>query len=258
MKNNVRERMLAGEKTLGTFMIIGSGTAAECVGLAGYDYVIIDTEHGPFDPENAIDYIRAAKLYGTTPFVRVQDTTRPSILKMLDGGAMGLIIPQIHSVEEIRRIVEYGKYPPVGSRGVAPSVGTAFWQEDYAQHGLTQTFETANRETMLFPQCETVGCLEHIEEIAAIDGVDGIFVGPFDLSVAMGMPLEFERPEFKAALQRILDACKAAGKPTMIYAGTIEDAKTDFAMGFDSVTYNQDAPLLIEMLKVAKSAILGA
>ena len=114
------------------------------------------------------------------------------------------------------------------------------------------------REKMLFPQCETVGCLEHIEEIAAIDGVDGIFVGPFDLSVAMGMPLEFERPEFKAALQRILDACKAAGKPTMIYAGTIEDAKTDFAMGFDSVTYNQDAPLLIEMLKVAKSAILGA
>lgn len=257
MNNPVREKMLRGEKTLGTFMIIGSGSSAECIGLAGYDYVIIDTEHGPFDPENAIDFIRAAKLYGTTPFVRVPDPSRASILKMLDAGAMGLIIPQINTIEEIRDVVRHGKYKPVGNRGVAPSVGTAFWQEDYAQHGLAQIFETANRETLLFPQCETIGCLEHIEEIAAVEGIDGIFVGPFDLSVAMGIPLEFDNPGFKAALARILAACKAAGKPSMIYAGTIEDAKTDFAMGFDSVTYNQDAPLLIEMLKSAKAQILG-
>ncbi len=255
MKNTMREKMLAGEKTLGTFMAIGSGTSAECIGLAGYDYVIIDTEHGPFNPDSAIDYIRAARLYGAVPFVRVQDTSRASILKMLDGGAMGLIIPQIHTIEEIRHIVEYGKYPPVGSRGVAPGVGTGFWAEDWAQHGLAQTFETANRETMLFPQCETVGCLEHIEEIAAVDGVDGIFVGPFDLSVAMGIPLDFEHPDFKAALRRILDACKAAGKPTIIYAGTEEDARKDFAMGFTSVAYNQDGALLIEALKAAKASI---
>lgn len=258
MKNTMREKMLAGEKTLGTFMAIGSGTSAECIGLAGYDYVIIDTEHGPFNPDSAIDYIRAARLYGAVPFVRVQDTSRASILKMLDGGAMGLIIPQIHTIEEIRHIVEYGKYPPVGNRGVAPGVGTGFWAEDWAQHGLAQTFETANRETMLFPQCETVGCLEHIEEIAAVDGVDGIFVGPFDLSVAMGIPLDFEHPDFKAALRRILDACKAAGKPTIIYAGTEEDARKDFAMGFTSVAYNQDGALLIEALKAAKASILDA
>ena len=113
------------------------------------------------------------------------------------------------------------------------------------------------REKMLFPQCETPGCLAHIEEIAAIDGVDGIFVGPFDLSVAMGIPLNFEHPDFKAALHRILDACKAAGKPTIIYAGTIEDARKDFEMGFTSVAYNQDGALLIEVLKAAKKDILG-
>ncbi len=257
MKNAVREKMLAGEKTLGTFMAIGSGTAAECIGLAGYDYVIIDTEHGPFNPDSAIDYIRAAKLYGAAPFVRVQDTSRAAILKMLDGGAMGLIIPQINTVDEVRQVVRHGKYTPVGNRGVAPGVGTGFWAEDWAQHGLAQTFETANRETMLFPQCETPGCLAHIEEIAAIDGVDGIFVGPFDLSVAMGIPLNFEHPDFKAALRRILDACKAAGKPTIIYAGTIEDARKDFEMGFTSVAYNQDGALLIEVLKAAKKDILG-
>ncbi len=255
MKNAVREKMLAGEKTLGTFMAIGSGTAAECIGLAGFDYAIIDTEHGPFNPDTAIDYIRAARLYGATPFVRVQDTSRAAILKMLDGGAMGLIIPQINTVDEVRQVVRHGKYAPVGNRGVAPGVGTGFWAEDWAQHGLAQTFETANRETMLFPQCETPGCLAHIEEIAAIDGVDGIFVGPFDLSVAMGIPLNFEHPDFKAALRRILDACKAAGKPTIIYAGTIEDARKDFEMGFTSVAYNQDGALLIEKLKEAKKDI---
>ena len=223
MKNTMREKMLAGEKTLGTFMAIGSGTSAECIGLAGYDYVIIDTEHGPFNPDSAIDYIRAARLYGAVPFVRVQDTSRASILKMLDGGAMGLIIPQINTVDEIHQIVRHGKYAPVGSRGVAPGVGTGFWAEDWAQHGLAQTFETANRETMLFPQCETVGCLEH--------------------------------PDVKAALRRILDACKAAGKPTIIYAGTEEDARKDFAMGFTSVAYNQDGALLIEALKAAKASI---
>lgn len=257
MKNPVREKMLRGEKTLGTFMVIGSGTSAECIGLAGYDYVIIDAEHGPFDPENAVDFIRAAKLYGTTPFVRVPDPTRASVLKMLDAGAMGLIIPQINTIEEIRDIVRHGKYKPVGNRGVAPSVGTGFWQEDYAQHGLAQTFETANRETLLFPQCETIGCLENIEEIAAVDGIDGIFVGPFDLSVAMGIPLAFDTPEFKAALTRILAACKAAGKPTIIYAGTPEDARNDFSMGFDSVAYNQDGAMLIDALKAAKADILG-
>lgn len=256
MKNTVREKMLAGKKTLGTFMAIGSGTAAECIGLAGYDFVVIDTEHGPFNPDSAIDYIRAARLYGAVPFVRVQDTSRAAILKMLDGGAMGLIIPQINTVEEIREVVRHGKYAPVGGRGVAPSVGTGFWAEDWAQHGLDKTFETANRETMLFPQCETIGCLEHIEEIAATDGIDGIFVGPFDLSVAMGIPLDFAHPDFKAALDRILSACKAAGKPSMIYASTIEDARSDFAMGFDSVTYNQDGALLIETLKAAKAQIL--
>ena len=257
MKNPVREKMLAGDKTIGTFMAIGSGTAAECIGLAGYDYVIIDTEHGPFNPDSAIDYIRAAKLYGAVPFVRVQDTSRASILKMLDGGAMGLIIPQINTVEEVRSVVQHGKYTPVGNRGVAPGVGTGFWAEDWAQHGLAETFKTANSETMLFPQCETPGCLAHIEEVAAIDGVDGIFVGPFDLSVAMGIPLNFAHPDFKAALQRILAACKAAGKPTIIYAGTIEDARTDLEMGFDSIAYNQDGALLIEALRGAKQAILG-
>ena len=127
MKNAAREKMLRGEKTLGTFMEMGTATVAECLGLAGLDYLIIDTEHGAFDPLSALDFIRAAKLYGVTPFARVQEISRPAILKLLDAGAMGLIIPDVKTPEEAEEIVRFGKYPPVGQRGVAASAGTGFW-----------------------------------------------------------------------------------------------------------------------------------
>ena len=256
MKNAYREKLLRGEPTVGCFMEIGSATAAECLALAGFDYLIIDTEHGPFHPQTALEYIRCAKLYGTTPLVRVQEISRPAILKALDAGAMGLIIPSLSTVAEAEEVVRYGKYLPLGERGVAASGGTAFWQEDYAQHGLPAYFETSNRETLLFPQCETLGCLEHLEEIAALPGIDGIFVGPFDLSTAMGMPGEFDRPEFQETLRHIQAVCRAAGKPSMIFAGSVEAARVDFAMGYDSVAYSMDASLLIEACRGVRAAVL--
>ena len=156
MKNMVREKLLAGEPTLGTFFETGSATVAECLGLAGLDYIIIDTEHGPFNPQSALEFVRAAKLYGLTPFARVQEISRAAILKLLDVGVMGLVIPDVRTVAEVEKIVEYGKYLPLGKRGVANTAGSGFWFEDYAQHGLEHYFEVSNLETMLLPQCETV------------------------------------------------------------------------------------------------------
>ena len=153
MKNLVREKMLRGERSIGSFLEIGIGTAAECLALAGFDYIILDTEHGAGNPQTALEQIRAARLYGATPFVRVQEISRAAILKALDAGAQGLIIPQLNSVEEARAVVEHGKYSPLGQRGVSCSAGTGFWYEDYARQGLPHLFETANRETMLIPQC---------------------------------------------------------------------------------------------------------
>lgn len=249
MKNVLREKMLRGERTIGSFFELGSASVVECLGLAGLDYVIIDTEHGAFDPLSALEYIRVARQYGMTPLARVQEISRPAILKLLDAGAMGLIIPDVNSLEEAERIVAWGKYMPLGRRGVAPSAGTDFWMSDYGSQGLEHYFEVSNRETMLFPQCETVGCLENIERIAALPGVDGIFVGPFDLSASMGIPGQFEKPEFKAALARILAACRAENKPSIIYAANEAKAKEGFDMGFDSVTYNMDAIVLAQAYK---------
>lgn len=251
MKNTLREKMLRGEKTVGTFFELGSATAAECLGLSGLDYIIIDTEHGAFDPLAALDFIRAAKLYNVTPLARVPELSRPAVLKLLDAGAMGLIIPNVNSLEEAQQIVSWGKYAPLGSRGVAPSAGTDFWMADYARQGLDHYFEVSNRETMLIPQCETAGCLEDIERIAALPGIDGIFVGPFDLSTAMGIPGQFDKPEFQDALRHVRSVCAAAGKPCIIYAANEEAVRHGFELGYDSVAYNMDATMLIKAYQEA-------
>ena len=249
MKNTLREKMLRGEKTIGSFFTLGSGSVAECMGLAGLDYMIIDTEHAAFDPLSVLEFSRTAKLYGTTPLARAQEISRPAILKLLDAGAMGLNIPCVNSVEEARLIVSYGKYAPLGERGVAPSAGTDFWMADYAQQGLEHYFETCNRETLLFPQCETLGCLENLEQIVALEGIDGIFVGPYDLSTAMGFPGQFYRSEFKDALRHIQTVCAKAGKPCMIYAASEAAVEEAFSMGYNSVAYGTDAQVLISAYK---------
>lgn len=257
MKNALRDKMKNGEKTIGTFFELGSGTAAECLGLSGLDYIIIDNEHGCFHPQTDLDYIRTAKQYGLTPIVRVQEISRPAILKPLDVGAMGLLIPCVKTVEDAEKIVEYGKYAPIGDRGVAPGPGSGYWYEEYAQKGLENYFTVSNRETLLIPQCETAECLADLEKIVAIEGIDAIFVGPFDLSTSLGIPGQFDREDFKQSLRHIAEVCHMAGKPCIIYAGSPEDAKEKFAMGYDSVAYGMDSIALIEAFRSIRSKVLG-
>lgn len=245
MKNGVKALFQNGDKSVGTFFELGSTAGVQCLALAGFDYVIIDLEHGPFNPAMTADFVRAAKLHGTVPFARVQSLERPDILKLLDVGAMGLIIPAVKTAEQVRRIVEYGKYRPLGERGLAGAAGSDFWMEECARMGLSAYLAHVNNETMLIPQCETLECLEDLETIVSIPGVDGIFVGPMDLSSAMGIPGQLQAPEFQEALRRIRRICAEHGKFSMIFAGSVQAAKSYLEMGYDSVTYGMDAMTLI-------------
>lgn len=249
MKNLVKEKMLKGEKTLGIFHELLSASAIECIAYGNMDYVIIDTEHGPGDVERTLEYVRAAKGQGLTPFVRVKDGQRNSILKMLDIGAMGLIIPDVHSVEEVKEIIAYGKYFPLGNRGVAPTAGSSFWYADYAQKGMAHYFDVSNRETLIIPQCETKGFLENIDEIAGLEGLDGIFVGPYDLSTALGKPGDFQDPEVKAAIKKVADVCQKHHLLSFIYSGDTQSARENFEMGYGSVAYGMDALVLVEAIR---------
>lgn len=257
LKNELREKMLRGEVTIGTFHELISASAIEIEGYAGMDYVIIDSEHGPIDVESAQNLVRAAKLAQTTPIVRVKDGERNSILKMMDIGAMGLIIPNIRSIEEVKQVVSYGKYHPIGQRGVAATAGSHFWTQDYSSHGMQYYFDIANREQLIIPQCETIECLNDIENIAKVEGVDGIFVGPYDLSVEMGMPGDFENPAFKNAIDRILKACQDAGIFSFIYTADLATAKARIDQGYQSVAYNMDTIIYYNAAKEIVEGLKG-
>ncbi|NLN49245.1 MAG: hypothetical protein GX154_09235 [Clostridiales bacterium] len=244
MKNKLKEKMLSGGKVLGTFFQLGGNTAVECLGISGLDFFIIDTEHGPFDVETSMDFIRTAELRNITPLVRVKDVSRPSILKMLDVGAKGLIVPCVDTVEQVRNLVEWSKYYPMGKRGFFTARPAGYGFEEYAQN-LDNYFKVCNDETLLIPQCETMGFLNNIEEIVNIEGVDGIFIGPYDLSIGMGKPAQFNDPEFLQAVARVLKACKDAKKFSFIYTGDNLSAKKYFAQGFDGVAVNFDAAIFI-------------
>lgn len=243
MHNTLKEKLALGKRPLGTFVGTGSPAVVECLGCAGLDFVILDNEHSPIEAETTADLVRAAQLRNITPLARIREISRPAILKLLDVGVQGLIIPDVRTADDVRRIVDYAKYAPVGRRGFCPSRKDG-WGTD-PQCGVLDTMAHFNAETLVIPQCETAEALADIETIAAMDGVDGIFIGPFDLSISMDMPGDFENPVFRAALERILAACRAVKKPCLIFAGDGAGAAARFAQGYDGVAMGLDATLLI-------------
>jgi len=235
MNNAVLTKATKGKKTLGAFVNINSPASVEILALAGLDYVIIDTEHGHYDIEKATELIITSEARGITPFARVRATERPAILKLLDAGAKGLLIPYIKTVAEAKQIVSWGKYRPIGDRGYGFTRASSYGHGADAAGGIAELFAAMNANTLLIPQCETVECLENIEDILAVPGIDGIFIGPFDLSISLGIAGQFNHEIMLAAYAKILKVAKDAGKLCYILATTPEDSKTKLAQGFDGV-----------------------
>ena len=227
MKNMLKEKLAQGVKPLGTFVGTGSAAVVECLGCAGLDFVILDNEHSPIEAETTAELVRAAERRSITPLARVREISRPAILKLLDVGVQGLIIPDVHSAEDVRRIVSYAKYAPVGQRGFCPSRKDG-WGTDMPG-SVADVMAHFNRETLVIPQCETAEALADIEHIAAMDGVDGIFIGPFDLSISLGMPGAFENERFKAALARISAACRGERPRSMNISSKLHGSAVELA-----------------------------
>lgn len=245
--NKLREKMLNKEKVYGSFTHLGSSVVIECMGIAGLDFVVIDTEHAPYSVQDTLDFIRAAEIRGIAPIVRVQDYSRPSLHKMLNCGAKALIIPCMETVEEVRLLVEQGKFFPKG-RHCFPYARNSGWGTESAGR-LTGFFDENNEGTLLIPQCETVGFLNNIEEIMSIDGIDGVFVGPWDLTTDMGIPEQFTHPDFLAARKRILKACHDAGKFAWIFSPGSGAAKQNIADGFDGAAISMDTVIFMNAFK---------
>lgn len=171
---------------------------------AGFDFVIIDNEHGPFTIETIADLSRTAQLLGLTPLVRVPDLAYPYLAQSLDAGGQGVMVPRLQNAGQVREAVEMIKYPPLGRRGCALSRAHTNFQSG----SLAETMAAANEETLLLIQIETWEAVDQIETIAAVPGVDVALVGPTDLSIALGVPGQLDSPVLHAAIERVIKICE--------------------------------------------------
>ncbi|MDQ2084171.1 aldolase/citrate lyase family protein [Xanthobacteraceae bacterium Astr-EGSB] len=207
-KNALKARLAQGLPCFGTWLHSASPSVAEMVGYAGLDFAIIDLEHGPGDVDTARAMMQAMAAGGTTPMVRVPSGDPIFLKRVVDAGAQTLLIPMVDTAEEAKRIVDACLYPPRGQRGDASIVvrGSRYGLiEDYMAH--------AHEEMLIVPQIETVAAVAQAGAIAAVAGVDMVFIGPADLSGSAGLPGQTGAPEVERLIAHAVAAIRAAGKP---------------------------------------------
>ncbi len=222
----------------------------ELVATQGFDYLCVDQQHGFNANSDLVSQIQAVTAAGTTPFVRVQRNDAGQIGKVLDAGAHGVIIPLVNNADEARQAVEACRYPPKGQRSFGPT---------RARIALGTSEPRELDRVLCIVMVETKEALEEVEKIAAVDGLDGIYIGPSDLSLALGFsPAEGpETQEYKAAVDRIVSACRAEGIAVGIHCAEGETAARYAKAGFDLVTVLSDWSTLLAgvraQLQVARS-----
>ena len=207
-ENVVKRRLQAGESLMGVLLGFNSPAFVELTALAGFDFVLIDCEHGPMDLESVEAMVRAAEAAGLTPLARVPHNEASIILRFLDVGVMGLLVPHVETADDARRAVAAMKYPPDGERGLAGVRANEYG----AREPMADYVRRANEETLFMALVESRKGVENAAEIAAVPGVDVVQIGPNDLSMSMGHFGRSDDPEVQAAIDQIIAAAKAAGK----------------------------------------------
>ena len=248
--NRFKQALRSGQTLIGLWSSLSSLAATEILGDSGFDWILIDTEHAPNETPMVADQLRAASLGSASPVVRPAWNDPVILKRLLDVGAQTLLVPFIQSPEEAARAVAATRYPPHGIRGVA-SVHRA---NRYGR--VAGYFQRADEEMCVLAQLETRGSVEALESIAAVEGIDGVFIGPSDLAASLGHLGHNAHPEVR---QTIEDACRRARairKPIGILAPVEEDARAYLDMGFnfvavgsDAVTLRKGCDALVQMFK---------
>ncbi len=245
MSSSLRARVGSDEPTLGTFVNLGSVLAAETCALAGFDWLVVDLEHGAGGEDALVGQILAAGIHQVPVIVRVESAERIRSGRVLDLGAVGVMFPRLDSAEEVATAVRHLRYPPQGDRGVAT------YNRACAFGMRPDSVDTANDKVVGVVQIESVGALAEVEAIADVPGVDVLFVGPADLSHALGVPGMFAAPEFSAALSAVVRAAQSAGISAGILAPDRDRALECVEAGFTFVAVASDSALLAAAARAA-------
>jgi 2-dehydro-3-deoxyglucarate aldolase/4-hydroxy-2-oxoheptanedioate aldolase len=236
--SEVRSRLAGGETLYGTFLGLGSALATEACAVGGFDWLLVDLEHGGGDERALLQQQIAGEAHRTPIFARVESAERIRTGRLLDAGVTGVMFPRLETIEDVRKAVRHLRYPPEGDRGVATY--NRVYDFGLRPEGLT----TANDSVVGIVQVESRRAVAAATEIATIPGVDVLFVGPRDLSTDLGCPGMFHHPEFEQALDQVLAAAKDAGIAAGILAGDARQAAAYAALGFRFVGVGSDASLL--------------
>ncbi len=246
----LRQRVLAGETLIGTFLNLGSPAVAEVCGRAGPDWLLVDLEHGAGGDGDLLAMLQAIAGTGTPAIVRVEQGTRLRVGRALDLGAEGIMVPRIDTVAEAREICSWLRYPPAGIRGVALFTRGLDWGA-----GGHAAPAKRNDEILGIVQIESVAAVETAEELAALDGVDVLFVGPADLSHALGIPGDIDHPDYQAAIESVGRAARAQGKAAGVLLWKPEDVDRYAAAGYTFFSVSSEGALLLGAVRGEASAV---
>ena len=254
MQKKFKERLLDREAVHGCWVNMGSSVSAEIVGSAGFDWVLIDLEHGVGNEANLLGQLQALSSSNTFPVVRTESYEAARVKKVLDLGASGIMFPQIQNLEEARLAISNMYYPPIGRRGLAKMIRATQYGAAFDQ------YHKEIKENLLgVIQIETLESLKYLDEIAALDGVDVLFLGPADLSMALGILGQWEHPDFVSAVEAIGKAAKKAGKAAGVLFFDLHQYEFYYQQGFrflasgsDMVFVNQGARKLASDLNEQK------
>lgn len=201
----VKADLKAGRPSIGSWLSMAHESIAEILAGAGYDWVVVETEHTAIDNSEVLRLMMAIEGAGSLPFVRVAWNDPIQIKAVLDSGAAGILVPMVNSAADARAAVDACKYPPLGKRGVGLARAQGYGQN------FKEYVERANEDGLLMVQIEHVDAVRNIEEILDVEGIDGTFIGPYDMSLSMGIPGQLEHPDILAAMDTVLEATKAKG-----------------------------------------------
>ena len=237
-EQTMREQLLNGETTLGIFQILNSPMVSEIAGVAGLDFTIIDQEHGPLTAETSAAMCMAAEQAGIAPIVRVRNNTESEIQRALDIGAAGVEIPQIETQEDAEAAVEHARFDPLGSRGLSPYVRAG----EYT--GTPNYTERQNEEIAVIIHIEGERGVENLDEIGSVDGIDVLFLGPYDMSQSLGIPGQVGDENVENLMKEVCDKAADYGKVVGTYADDPTMAQKWINAGAQYVAISVDGSIL--------------
>ena len=253
--NPVKRRLREGGIALGTMMFEFNTTGiARIAAEAGAEFAVFDMEHTGWSIETIRMLMATSRAADLVPMVRVPSLQYHFIARVLDVGAMGIVVPLVADAAQARMIVDCAKYPPEGRRGVAFGVA----HDDYQAGDLLAKIRQTNDEVMILAQIETTDGLNNVDAIAAVDGIDALWIGQFDLTTSMGIPGQFNHPDLHAATRRVIDACRRHGKTAVLSSLDVPTLSRGPAEGYRMLVYLGDLWIYQQALRQGLGAIREA